>query len=201
MIVLHIIIAVLLIIALLLFVPIAAVLEYGAGGAEICLRFGALHWRLYPRKDTRKKCSGKKKEPPEAGEKEKHGASFEMIMDFVRLAVQTLGRLRRSITVKNLQLHFCFGGEAPAAVALKFGGASAGAGMIVPLLQNNFRIKKMDISNSVDFNSRETHVCAGADISLPLGSALLIAATAGIKAMKIMDKNNNADTAAPEKGR
>ena len=191
MVALCIIMAVLLVIVIILLIPIGAEAEYDEPGVTLWLRIGAVKKALYPRppkpegeeKTAKKKQKTKEKEPGE--EKAKKGGNMQLIMELIPVGIEALGRFKRGLIIKKLRLYFCFGGDDPAKVALTFGGASAGAGMIVPLLQRNFRIKEMDIRNSVDFTSVENRVYAHADIRIRPITVIAIALTAGVKALKI----------------
>ena len=195
-----IIMAVLAAIALVLLLPVGAEAEYNEPGATLWLRIGAFRKILYPRppkpEERKKKQKEKKPKDESAGEKPKKGGTVELIMQLLPVGIEALGRVRRGITVKKLQLWFCHGGDDPAKVAMMFGGTSAGAGMLVPLLHNNFRIKETDIRNSVDFNSAETRVYGHADIRIRVGTAIAIAAAAGIKTLKIFLKRNKQSKSA-----
>ncbi len=208
MVALCIIMAVLLVIVVILLIPIGAEAEYDEPGVTLWLRIGAVRKALYPRppkpegKKTAKK--EKKKEPKE--EETKKGGTLQLIKELIPVGIEALGRFKRGLTIKKLRLYFCFGGDDPAKVAMSFGGASAGAGMIVPLLQQNFRIKEMDIRNSVDFTSGENRVYAHADIRVRTITLIAIALTAGVKALKIfLRRKKEAEAVKPaaeaEKGR
>lgn len=212
MVALCIIMAVLLIIVIILLIPVGAEAEYDEPGVTLWLRIGVVKKVLYPRppkpegeeKTAKKKKKSKEKEAKE--EKPKKGGTVQLIMELLPVGIEALGRFKRGIIIKKLRLYFCFGGDDPAKVALTFGGASAGAGMIVPLLQQNFRIKEMDIRNSVDFTSMENRVYAHADIRIRPITVIAIALTAGVKALKIfIRRKKEAKAAQPvaeaEKGR
>ncbi len=217
MIALCIIMAVLLIIVIILLVPVGAEAEYDEAGATLWLRIGAFRKILYPRppkpekaeKDKKTKAKKEKKEKKQKNEAEgktRKGGTLKLIRELIPVGIEALGRFKRRLIIKKLSLYFCFGGEDPAKVALSFGGASAGAGMIVPLLQQHFRIMEMDIRNSVDFTCGETKVYAHADLRIRIVTILAIAITAGIKTLKIFTarkKGAEADKAKAkaEKGR
>lgn len=206
-----IIMAVLLVIVIMLLIPVGAEAEYDLPGATVWLRIGGIRKILYPRpskpegeKKTKKEKTKKEKPPKE--EQPKKGGTLQLIMQLIPVGIEALGRFKRGLIIKKLTLWFCFGGDDPAKVAMSFGGASAGAGMIVPLLQSNFRIKEMDVRNGVDFTSSETTVYAHADIRIRIITVLAIAVTAGIKTLKIFTarkKEAKAATVEPEaeKGR
>lgn len=187
MVALCIIMAVLLVIVIILLIPVGAEAEYDEPGVTLWLRIGAVRKALYPRppkpEGEEKTPAKKEKEPGE--EKTKKGGTLQLIKELLPVGIEALGKFKRGLIIKKLRMYFCFGGDDPAKVALSFGGASAGAGMIVPLLQQNFRIKEMDIRNSVDFTSAENRVYAHADIRIRPITLIAIALTAGVKALKI----------------
>ena len=211
MIALCIIMAVLLVIVIILLIPVGAEAEYDRPGATVWLRIGGVRKILYPRPpkpegEKKPKKEKKKKEEPEKEAEPKKGGTLQLIMQLIPVGIEALGRFKRGLIIKKLTLWFCFGGDDPAKVAMSFGGASAGAGLIVPLLQRNFRIKEIDVQNGVDFTSSETMVYAHADIRIRIITILAIAVTAGIKTLKIFTarrKEAKASAAKPEaeKGR
>ena len=191
-----IIMAVLLVIVIILLIPVGAEAEYDEPGVTLWLRIGAFKKVLYPRppkpEGEKKPKKEKKKKDESAEEKPKKGGTLKLIMELIPVGLEALGKLKRSLLIKKLRLYFCFGGEDPAKVAMSFGGASAGAGMLVPMLQSNFRIKEMDIRNSVDFTSKEPRVYAHADIRVRPIAVIAIAVVAGVKTLKIVIKRNKA---------
>lgn len=211
MIALCIIMAVLLVIVIILLIPVGAEAEYDRPGATVWLRIGGIRKILYPRPpkpegEEKTKKEKKKKEKPEKAAEPKKGGTLQLIMQLIPVGIEALGRFKRGLIIKKLTLWFCFGGDDPAKVAVSFGGASAGAGLIVPMLQRNFRIKEIDVQNGVDFTSAETTVYAHADIRIRIITILAIAVTAGIKTLKIFaarKKEAKASAAKPEaeKGR
>ena len=211
MIALCIIMAVLLVIVIILLIPVGAEAEYDRPGATVWLRIGGIRKTLYPRPpkpegEEKPKKEKKKKEKPEKAAEPKKGGTLQLIMQLIPVGIEALGRFKRGLIIKKLTLCFCFGGDDPAKVAMSFGGASAGAGLIVPMLQRNFRIKEIDVQNGVDFTSAETTVYAHADIRIRIITILAIAVTAGIKTLKIFaarKKEAKASAAKPEaeKGR
>ena len=211
MIALCIIMAVLLVIVIILLIPVGAEAEYDRPGATVWLRIGGIRKILYPRPpkpegEEKPQKEKKKKEKPEKAAEPKKGGTLQLIMQLIPVGIEALGRFKRGLIIKKLTLWFCFGGDDPDKVAMSFGGASAGAGVIVPMLQRNFRIKEIDVQNGVDFTSAETTVYAHADIRIRIITILAIAVTAGIKTLKIFTarkKEAKASAAKPEaeKGR
>ena len=191
-----IIMVVMLVLLLLLLIPVGAQAEYDEPGLTLWLRIGALRLKLYPRPskpEGEKKPKKEKKKKEKEKEKPKKGGTLKLIMELIPVAVDALGRLKRALLIKRLRLYFCFGGEDPAKAAMSFGGASAGAGMLVPLLRNNFRVREMDIRNSVDFTATDTRVYANADIRVRIGAVLAIAVLAGVRALKIFLRQNKTE--------
>jgi len=209
MVALCIIMAVLIVIVIILLIPVGAETEYDESGVTVWLRIGAVKKILYPRplkSESKEKAQKKKKEKEPKEEQPKKGGTLRLITELIPVGIEALGRFKRGIIVKMLKLYFCFGGDDPVKTAISFGGASAGAGMIVPLLRQNFRIREIDIRNSVDFTSPDTRVYAHADIRIRLITVVAIAASAGVKVLKILigrkkDAKAEQPAAEAEKGR
>lgn len=194
------------VLVIILLIPVGAEAEYDRPGATLWLRIGGIRKILYPRPPKPEGKKKPKKEKPPKETEPKKGGTLQLIMQLIPVGIEALGRFKRGLIIKKLTLWFCFGGDDPAKIAMNFGGASAGAGMIVPLLQSHFRIKEMDVRNGVDFTSSETTVYAHADIRIRIITVLAIAVTAGIKTLKIFTarkKEAKAAAAKPEaeKGR
>jgi hypothetical protein len=78
-------------------------------------------------------------------------------------------------------------GTDPAQTALYFGGASAGYGILLPLLENNFNIKKRDLRAAVNFEASEPYIFVRAQISLAIWEAFYV----GFGLVKNLVKSEN----------
>ena len=116
------------------------------------------------------------------------------LMDYLRLAVELLGQLRRRIVLRRLTLHAYFGGEDPADAALNYGRAWAAIGAATPLLEACFRIKKRSVGDYLCDGETKIRLYAEAHATLTVGRILQILLQALLRFMKLT-KNNQPEKA------
>ena len=173
-------------IAALLLTRVGVTAIYAEDGAEVYAHLGVFRLRLYPPKEkspeeqakaaARKKIKKEKKQKKEKPEEsEKKGGKVKEIRELLPIIFDALGRLRRKLTINTLTLHFLAAGEDPFKTAMSFGAASAGVGMLLPLLENAFHIKDRDIRTAVSFTEPESCVYVQAKLTMAIGSILKIA--------------------------
>lgn len=80
----------------------------------------------------------------------------------------TLEKHHRRLVIDDLTIYYMSAASDAAAAALYFGAASVGFGVILPLIENNFKIKKRDLRAAVDFNATEPYIYIKAKLSLAL---------------------------------
>lgn len=179
--------------ALLLLAQIRAggMVEYSESGLLVRIRIGVLKFTVYPVKpkpEQEKKASKKpKQEQPETAEPQtKKGGTLALIRSLIPLAAEAAGRLLRKIRIDQLTLHLTWaaGGD-PAAAAMGFGAANAAVGMIYPLLDHNFKIKKSDVGVAVDFEGDEPRLYLKAALSLTIGQGIAFAVIYGFKFISV----------------
>jgi len=175
-----IVLGVLLILAMLRF---GASVEYCEDGFNVTARAGPIRYCVYPRKPKPKrekkpkeKKAHKVKEKKEEPVTEKPG-TLETVRGVLADAVKTLGRLRRRLLISNLRIWYIAAGDDPSKTAISFGRACAAYGGLLPILENNFRIKHRDLRASVDFDLEEPGVYVYAVISLAVWEAVYIVAS------------------------
>lgn len=183
-----------LVIIILLTAQTGLEIEYDETGFTAWLRIGAVKKKILPaapKKDKAKKEKEKKKKP-ELAEKHKKGGKLKNFKELLAIITDSLGKLKRGVKIRDLTLHFTFASPGdPAKAALSFGAASAGAGMIVPMLHSNFHIKNIDVQNSVDFTADEMSVYAHADVRITLAVFIAIAVKALFGYFKLTSKKQN----------
>lgn len=179
MIPLIIILAVFIIIALL---RIGVAVEYGEEGFKAAALIGPFSIRVFPRKT---KARGKKKEKAirktrkeKKSDKEKKGKSpgdLNVFQDILPAAVTALSRLKRKLYMKRLIIIFTYAGADPSKVALTFGRSHAVSGIVLPLIENNFKVRRREISVSADFNCEKSKIYFNAAVSLAVWEVFYIA--------------------------
>lgn len=177
------------VLTLLAFLRIGVVAEYGApenaattetaalAGFVVDAFLGPVRLRLYPviKKKKQKKRKHKETQKNKPGEEVTKAGRFVELKKQLPAVNTLLGRLKRKLLIKELTVYFMAAGEDPAAAALWFGGANIGYGLLVPLLENNFRVKKRDLRTSVSFEHSEPYIYVCARLSLAVWEAVYVA--------------------------
>lgn len=164
MLALAIILSVLLLLALL---RVGVIAEYNDEGMALWLKAGFLRFRLETGEDKRKP-----RRKLELGSIKP--GSLREFMDIFGVFRNMLGRLRRRLLIKRLTLYYTSGGEDPSMVALQFGAANAVFGVIMPVLERHFRIKRRDLRTSADFDLKEPRIYALISISIAIWEAIYV---------------------------
>jgi len=173
--------AVLLLVLFLLtaFVRFGFIAEYGDNGFRSWYKIGFLKFRL---SDAGKKKRPKRKRVKKSQKKKLDtGKLKEMVVgnkgaffSSFRTVKKILGRLRRRLLIKELTVYCTFAGEDKSKIALLYGRANAGLGVIAPVLKRNFRVKKQDLRVFTDFESDKLSVYAKAHVSIAVWEVFYI---------------------------
>jgi hypothetical protein len=182
------IIAFFLIIALLRFGVTA---EYGQNGIKATAHVALWKIDIFPReekpgKEERKaarKARKKQKALARAGkrakkrpEEEKPG-TLESLTEMLPGIRKGLGRLRRRLLIKKLDIRFVAAGGDPYKTAMAFGAANAAYGALLPMIDNSFRVKNRELSASADFDAATHSIYVKAAISVAVWEAIYITAS------------------------
>lgn len=153
--------------------------KYGPEGFRFFVMAGPMTVQLIPagRKNKEKtaKPAKEKKSKPVSDEKkpgkEKSG-TVGRILKLLPTVAETAGALKRKIRIDHLVLTVIWGAEDAAAAALGYGKANALLGMIWPLLDNNFKVKKCEWNVDVDYGRSEPEFTADAVITITIGQLI-----------------------------
>ena len=102
-------------------------------------------------------------------------------MELLPVVVETVRAFKRRIRIDYLKLSGIWGADDPAAAAIGYGRANAVLGMIWPLLDNNFKVKKCDFNADVDYGRTVPELTADAAITMTLGQLISFVAIYGVK--------------------
>ena len=172
-----IILAVVLLVALL---RLGIAVEYGEDGFSADARIGPLNIRVLPvkkrpAKDQKRKIRKAKKEKAAGKARaDKKPGSFSEIQKILDPAKTVLDRLRRKLLIKRLTIRYIAADSDPAKAAMAFGRMNAVYGVVFPLLEKYFRIKRRDFRASADFELEEPYIYINAIISIAIWEALYI---------------------------
>lgn len=177
---------------LLLQIRFGANVKYGSDGMTVLLLLGLFRLQVMPpRKD---KASGKKKKraPKEKSAAQEGGqeagedkpGTLSRLMKLLPVVAEAAGALKRKIRIDNLYLSVVWGsGEDAAAAAIGYGRANAAIGMIWPLLDHNFKVKKSTFHTDVDYVATGPVVVAEAAATLTISQLLVLVIRYGLKAL------------------
>lgn len=158
MITLAVVIGILLLIA---FLRVGVSAEYGESGIILRAHIGPASILLYPReKKVEQEPSERKKkklEKKQAEQEQKPGA-LSILKALLPPVKKALSQVKRKILVNKLTVYYISGGTDAADTAITFGRVSAGMGVLLPILDGNFRIRKHDFRSGFDFQREEPYV-------------------------------------------
>jgi hypothetical protein len=148
--------------------------EYSSGGLWVWARIGPFRPLLYPGAGKKKGRAPRRAEP--SGEEGK-GGGLERVKKNLPIIGEVLGKLKKRLTIDRLEISCLIACGDPADTALAFGAASAGAGLLLPIFENNFRVRKRDIRTGVSFTEGRSRLYVRAQASVSvyhLQSVLLV---------------------------
>lgn len=159
--------------------------KYGQDGLLVKLRLGLLKFTVYPREKKTAKPEKKKRDAETEQEKKDGGGTLALVKDLLPVAAQAAGELRRKIRVDHITLHLTWRSDDPMKYAMGYGYANGAVGMIWPLLDNNFNIKKRDIQIDALYEPGEPTVYIDGALSLTVGQCLSLVLRLGIRFLRV----------------
>ena len=157
--------------------------EYSEDGFIIKAYVGPVGLSIFPIKEKKRAAPGKKKrkekkrkQKPKKPREKKPGAlqSFKEMLPAIK---KILGRIRKRLLINNLTIHYiAAGADDPAKAAMTFGRINAAIGIIMPVLDKAFRIRRRDLRANADFDAKEPLIYIKAALSLAVWEALYISA-------------------------
>lgn len=165
--------------------------KYGAEGLFVWVLAGPFKLQVLPAKPNKKKPKKekKKKEPPEVAEqhkkepKEGQPGTLSRLMQLLPVVGQACGALKRKIRIDDIDLQLIWGGSDPAAIALGYGQANAALGMIWPILDHNFKVKRRNFQIGMDYDRAQPGVELTAALTLTVGQIVTLGVHYGVKAL------------------
>ncbi len=185
---------ILLVLFLLGQIRVGASVSYSESGLFVKVKVGPVRVQILPQKKDEqgkeKKVKQSKKAPAEEKElaeaKKKKRDTLALAVRFIPLLGDAAGRLKRKICIDYLLLRVIWGSSDPASAAMGFGAGNAALGILWPILEHNFKVKKHDLCVDVDFERDKPVFNADAQATLTIGQGLALVVILGIKALKII---------------
>lgn len=187
--VLLIVLAVLWLISLL---RLGGIIHYGADGLRVTVIAGPARIKVLPAKPhpDKKKKTEKRKKPKTEKKKKAHLAEPEpedkpgtvsRVMQMLPLIGEAAGALKRKIRVDDLSLAVIWGAKDAAAAAIGYGRANALLGMIWPVIDHNFRVKRHSFRIDLDYEQDEPSITVDAAVTMTVGQLLSFGVRYGLK--------------------
>ena len=197
----RVLLVILLIFWLISLIRVGGRVRYGEAGLFVFVLAGPVKLQVLPGKPKEDK-PGKKKKPkkekkpkPPAAEKHKkepkegRPGTLSRLMQLLPTVGQACGALKRKIRIDDLRLDLIWGGGDPAAIALGYGQANAALGMLWPLIDNNFKVKRHSFQIGMDYERTQPMVELEAALTFTIGQIVTLAVHYGVKALIIWIKS------------
>ena len=177
---------ILLVLFLIALIPLGASFEYSEDGLLLAAHIGFIKIGILPKKEKgekkkkekKKKKKKKKVEKPDEEkpepEKKKKGGTAEFILKVLEAVFNTLNRFRKKLTVNYLKFYYTSASPDPYDAAMNYGKSSALAGVVLPLAEKAFRIKKSDIRTFVSFDGEGDRIYISAKLTLMIWEIIYV---------------------------
>ena len=162
---------VLAVIVLLLLLPVGVHAVYSEDGFTADLLIGPFPMRVFPQKPGK---AEKKKEKKEEEPEEKKTGSVRELFQLVNIFIKMLPKIIKKVRINRLEVFYVSADADPYNAALRFGMAESGIGILTPILENHFKIGKLNLQSSVDFNLSEPEIYADGVTTASVGSVLFL---------------------------
>ena len=188
---LKVLLIILLVFWLISLIRVGGRVRYGEAGLFVFVLAGPLKIQVLPGKPKEEKPKKKKKPKKEKKPKEKkpkpegQPGTLSRLMQLLPVVGQVCGTLKRKIRIGDLKVELIWGGSDPAAVALGYGRANAALGMLWPILDNNFKVKRHSFQIGMDYGRTQPAVELEAALTFTIGQIVTLAVHYGVKALII----------------
>ena len=161
------------------------------------LLVGPVKVTLFPRKAKKGKRKPKQqkakkpaKEKQPKGPEEPRGEPDipAFLKELLPVALEAAGRLRRKIRIDEFDLAVKVASHDPAKAAIQYGRLSGAAGMLWPLVEQNFKVKDWRIRIWVDFTTARPEASLKLAASLTVGQALSWGLWTAVRLLPILSK-------------
>ncbi|MDR2589589.1 MAG: DUF2953 domain-containing protein [Oscillospiraceae bacterium] len=161
---------ILVVLILLAFLRVGVIVVYNEDGINVWEKVGFIKFQIKTDKKKKRVKKIKKK-----GKSVKPG-NLKDFMTILKSVKNALDRLRKKLLIKKLTLHYTSAGENAAKTAIGYGAANAAFGIIVPIFEKYFHIKKRDILVLADFESdlNEHKIYAEVQISIAIWEVIYV---------------------------
>lgn len=162
--------------------------QYGQAGLFATALAGPFKIQILPMKPKKEKKPKTGKRPKkEKPLKEKKPASegqpgtLTRVKQLLPVIAQFCGALKRKIRIDDLELQLIWGGSDPAVIALGYGQANAVLGMLWPVFDHNFKVKRHAFQIDMDYGASRPTVEIQAAVTLTVGQIMILGLRYSVK--------------------
>ena len=178
---------VLLVLFLISLIRVGARVRYGEAGLFVHVLAGPVKIQVLPAKPKDETTKKKKKKKPKKKKPKPEGqpGTLSRLMQLLPTVGEACGALKRKIRIDDLKLDLIWGGSDAAAIALGYGQANAVLGMLWPIFDNNFKVKRHSFQIGMDYERTQPAVELEAAATFTVGQIVALGVRYGVKALII----------------
>lgn len=175
---------------LLALLRVGGSVEYSREGLEIKVRLWMIWVQIYPLKKKNKRAGEKsKQEKIERADEKKKGGALKQVKEYLPLAGEAAGELKRKIRIDSLRLDLVAGAADVAGAAMLFGGSNMALGMLWPIFEQNFLVREHRFRTAVDFEAESPTIYVYLAFSARVGQLIGFCVRFGWKFLKLLLKD------------
>jgi len=161
------------VIILFLATRLSVTAQYDQSGVLVRAGFGFLRIKVYQsgekEKKERKKDKPKKEKPPH-----EKGGTMRKLRAGLSIIGPILNQVKRRLLIADLTLHYTASMSDAAMTALAYGGAHLAVSQILPIIRQQFRVKREDVQIRACFAETEDIVFLRVKVSISVWGAICL---------------------------
>ena len=161
----------------LMLLRVGIIIKYDEG-FSVSAKAACLNFSLYPRSTEKDKSKQVEKRVKQENKQHKGTPKEQNKLDEFQKAIdpilKALSRLKKKLYVNRVILRVTAGASDPYEAAMKFGKISAALGVLSPIFDNTFNVKKRNISADVDFQIEEDKIFFFIDLSMAVWEIIYV---------------------------
>lgn len=171
----------------ILLMTVSVDVQYSSDGVKISGKIGPFKIQRPQKKDYVEPENPEKSGSEENREKKPdRKLNFAELMRHKTLILNTLGRLRRKLSIDYFLIHFTAASSDPYHTAVQFGAANAVMGIITAVLHGGFKVREHDIKAGLDYNINSPALCVRIKVSIACWELVYVITALGTEILNSM---------------
>ncbi|MCI5753469.1 MAG: hypothetical protein MR033_02380 [Clostridiales bacterium] len=183
----YIILAVVVLLAGLMLLPVGADVRYAGGQARLRVQAGPARITLYPRRTgakPKKKAARKRAKPESEARPPKPKPTFSELQPLIRLGWKALGGFRRRLCVQQVRVICVIACDDPYDTVQRYSAVNAAVNALWPRLERTVNIRQREIRVGFSFEPQEADLQAELALTIRVGRLLAIGCAFGVGYLK-----------------